>query len=96
MYETNIFIKIELLEIVVALGYYVFSKGRERHATRVSLLSIAMALMIDIFVLHGKKPDWAWMLLNTPFIWYLYEKFLRRFALSVFRNLAATLDAMRD
>lgn len=96
MNDMNIFIKIELLEIVVALGYYIFSKGKERHATRVSLLSIALALVIDVFLLHGKKPDWAWIMLNTPFLWYLYEKLLRKFTISLYRNLAATLDAMLD
>lgn len=90
----DVYRKIECLEFIIALVYYVSSERKERHPTRIAFLSMACALLVDIVFLHGEKPRWAWYLLNVPFLWYLYEKTLRKFVLSCVRRLAAVLVVM--
>ena len=90
----DMFRKIECVELLIALAYYLYSERKERHSTRIAFLGMACALLVDIVFLHGTKPQWAWYLLNVPFLWYIYEKTLRKFALSFARNLAATLAVM--
>ncbi len=92
----DIFRQIECIEFVFTFGYYIVSEHKERHATRVSLLSWALALITDVGLLHGMKPHWAWIALNVTFLWYLYEKLLRKYALSMYQHVAATVSAMRD
>jgi hypothetical protein len=62
----------------------------------VSLLSWSLTLLIDVGLLHGMKPHWAWIALNVTFGWYLYEKFCRKYAISVYQNVAIALHIMRD
>ena len=57
-------------------------------------VSMACALFVDIVFLHGRKPLWAWYLLNVPFLWYIYEKTLRKFVLTFVRNMAAIFVVM--
>ena len=86
--------KIECAELLIALTYYLYSERKERHPTRIAFLSMACALLVDIFFLHGEKPRWAWYLLNVPFLWYIYEKIFRSYVLAVYRNLAASVATM--
>lgn len=90
----DVYRKIECAELLIALVYYLSSERKERHPTRLAFLSMACALLVDIVFLHGKKPLWAWYLLNAPFLWYIYEKTLRTFTLSVARRLAAICAVM--
>ena len=90
----DVYRKIECAELLIALAYYLYSERKAHHSTRLAFLSMACALVVDIVFLHGRKPRWGWYLLNVPFLWYLYEKTLRKSVLSFVRNLAAALAVM--
>ena len=90
----DVYRKIECLELLIALAYYLRSERKAPRPTRLAFLSMACALVVDIVFLHGQKPRWGWYLLNVPFLWYIYEKTLRTFTLSAVRRLAALCAVM--
>lgn len=70
----DVYRKIECLELLIALAYYLRSERKAPRPTRLAFLSMACALVVDIVFLRGQKPRWGWYLLNVPFLWYIYEK----------------------
>ena len=94
IFDMDVYRKIECVELLIALAYYLYSERKARHSTRIAFLSMACALFVDIVFLHGRKPLWAWYLLNVPFLWYIYEKTLRKFVLTFVRNMAAIFVVM--
>lgn len=87
---------IEYCELVIALIYVARSGQKESHWTMIIFLGMICALSVDIFILHGEKSVWAWLLLNVPFSIFIYEKVLRKLVLAVYRHILVYLSMFLD
>lgn len=78
---------IEKVELLISLAYLLASWGEPPHLTRVYFLCMSVALSIDVYIYHGHRPLWVWIVLNTPFMVFCYEKFLRKYCLFLARRV---------
>lgn len=80
----NISLKIELIQLLLALTYIAIAWRKETHITRALFSAMSIALFVDVYLLQGEKPVWLWAILNIPFWILLYEKIIRKYALSAY------------
>lgn len=92
----NLQLFLEYCELVIALIYVTRSGQKESHWTLLIFWGMIGALMIDIFMLHGEKSVWAWLLLNVPFSIFIYEKVLRKLVLAVYRRFLVCFSMFLD
>lgn len=90
----NIYILIECCELLIALIYVIRSRQKESHWTLLTFIGMIGALIIDIFIFHGEKSVWAWLLLNVPFSIFIYEKVLRKLVLAVYRRILVSISLL--
>jgi hypothetical protein len=84
----------EFVEIFLAIGYLLFSWRKEQRLTRGLLLASILMLLTDIFILHGDRPGWAWLLMNIPAMVIVYEKVTRKMLLVVAKKVAAVVTML--
>lgn len=79
----------ELTELLIANGYLLLTWRKEQPVTKGLIVLAMLMLAVDIFLLHGEKPGWAWVLMNIPASIIIYEKVTRQTVVVVAKKLAA-------
>lgn len=84
----------EWIELLLAIGFLIFTWKKEQPLTKGLLMLSILMLGIDIFILEGEKPGWAWIIMNIPASLIIYEKVTRQTVVVVAKKMAALVTML--
>ena len=84
----------EFVEVFLAIGYLLFAWRKEQRLTKALLIIAILMVLTDIFVFHGNRPGWAWLIMNIPATIIVYEKVTRQTLLVLAKKMVALVTML--